>query len=329
MSDVTGIVDLLAFAADTPAGQALRVALLFHSVNSLYVTIQTQEGRDALIESMAEKFEEKGRASVPWAFPEDALVWSSPARAYALGYIRGFVMEQVCVAMLGAGIVSKPAMVSKAATEVAKLADLATKPIRKAQRFVVGTFLTASRKAAVYGDGAMRSVRKTIAEVAIRPIEGAATVKVGDEMVILMDRFAATEMSWKKVGNELYLVVTSEGELLRIGLSAYPLLAKLSYQMGTSLSASGVRGWLNLWKGALRNGANGHFADKLEMVFKPAGVLDKDGLVKFLEMFDGAGSSTYKFTPHPTDPKKWISPAGLIWEGQSARRQPDLPADDS
>lgn len=62
----------------------------------------------------------------------------------------------------------------------------------------------------------MRSVRKTIAEVAIRPIEGAATVKVGDEMVILMDRFAATEMSWKKVGNELYLVVTSEGELLAL-----------------------------------------------------------------------------------------------------------------
>jgi hypothetical protein len=92
--------------------------------------------------------------------------------------------------------------------------------------------------------------------------------------------------------------------------------------MGTSLSASGVRGWLNLWKGALRNGANGHFADKLEMVFKPAGVLDKDGLVKFLEMFDGAGSSTYKFTPHPTDPKKWISPAGLIWEGQSVRGAP-------
>ena len=58
------------------------------------------------------------------------------------------------------------------------------------------------------------------------------------------------------------------------------------------------------------------------MVFKPAGVLDKDGLVKFLEMFDGAGSSTYKFTPHPTDPKKWISPAGLIWEGQSVSGAP-------
>jgi hypothetical protein len=317
VSDATGLWDLAEFASDHPVRQAVRTILFFHSVRGLFVQLQDKAARDALAEAMFERFEAKARASVPWAYPEDALAWSAPTRAWMRGYIRGFGVEQIAVAMLGAGIVTKPALATKAATEAAKLADLTTKPIRKAQRFVVGAFLSASRKAAIYGDGAMRSARKTIAEVAIRPIEGAATVKVGDEMVILMDRFAATEMSWQKVGNELYLVVTSEGELLRIGLSAYPLLAKLSYQMGTTLSASGVRGWLNLWKGALRNGANGHFADKLELVFKPGGptgVLDIEGLAKVLEMFDGAGASTYKFTQHPTDPTKWISPAGLIYE---------------
>lgn len=135
-----------------------------------------------------------------------------------------------------------------------------------------------------------------------------------------MDRLGAAKLTYQQTADNLGKVCKTQDDWLKIAVPAFPLLADLAQSLGIRLTEKGVRGFLNLWQGALRNGKAGHYMAHFYNVCTVGGTLDAQGMAKILEMFDDLAAAGSKFTPDPADLTKWTSPGGWIytqrsWEG--------------
>lgn len=307
-SDVMGVVEVAQMGAEGLIGDFDRAKAMWDGIRQLAAL--DAAGRSALFDSLLQKFVDRATVAVPWTpAGSDADEWG--AAAYMSGYTGGFVSEQFVAIVAGGGLVSKIGQATKVALNGSRLGQVTGAMITNARRFTTGAFLATARPVSAYGIGALRAMRRAIDDLAKIAIE--QTTTVGQEFAGVMERLGVNRITYQKVADELGSACKSEAEWLRVGISGNAHIATLSARLGGHLTESGMRGFLNLWKGALRDGAGGDFMHHFYAVCSPNGVPDAPAMARILEMFDEAGTSTFKFRMDPTDPTKWISPAGLVY----------------
>ncbi|WP_414660798.1 putative Ig domain-containing protein [Horticoccus sp. 23ND18S-11] len=308
-SDVMGIVEVAQMGAEGLIGDFDRAKAIWDGIRQLAAL--DAAGRSALFDSLLDKFVHRATIAVPWTpAGSDADEWG--AAAYMSGYTGGFVTEQAVAIFAGGGLVSKIGQATKVALSGTRLGQVTGSMVSNARRFTTGAFLAAARPVSTYGTGALRAMRKAIDDLAKVVID--QTTTVGNEFAAVMERLGVNRITYQKVADDLGSACKSEAEWLRVGISGNAHIATLSAKLGGHLTESGMRGFLNLWKGALRDGAGGDFMHHLYNVCTKGGSLDKQALARVLEMFDAATSSGFRFTPDAHDLTKWISPAGWVYE---------------
>jgi hypothetical protein len=312
VSDVTGVAELGMMALESLTGDFHRAKAMFDGIKIL--ASMTSEERGAVFDSMLVKFVDKSTTSVPWNVTEmnGADEWG--IIFYMAGYGGGFITEQIVAAMAVAGVVSKVGQGVKVALLGTKIGQLTATMIQGVRKFVVGTFLSITKHVKDYGERAVRSIRVMIQEVATAHRNGKT---LGEHFYEFMERITPVQLTFQFVADQKAIIYKTAADWIKIGGTGTMLECALAADLGIHLTEHGMKGFLNLWKGALRDGATGHHMHHLNHVCMSNGTFDAQSLAKILEMFDSTSTSAYKFVPDPVDLSKWTSPGGIIYLAKS------------
>ena len=307
-SDVAGIAELGVMALESATGDFTRAKAMYDGIKTL--ATMTSEERGTLFDAMLVKFVDKSTTSVPWdpAQMNQADEWG--ISAYISGYGGGFITEQALAVMAQVGIVTKAGQGMKLALGGTKLGQLTVAMCQGVRQFISASFLSVSIHVKVYGEKALRSVRVMIQEVATSTRNSKT---LGEHFYEMMERLTPVKLTFQAVADEKSVIYKSADDWLKIGATGTTIECALAADLGANLTEHGMKGFLNLWKGALRDGATGHYMHHLKSVCTASGILDAPGLGKILEMFDSTSQSLFKFIPDAQDLSKWISPAGVIY----------------
>jgi hypothetical protein len=265
-----------------------------------------KESRSRLFDAMMEKFINKAQVSIPWRYDagSSADVWG--VAAYMSGYSGGFVTEQVLTIMTGFGIVTKPAVAVKTAMSGLKIAQVTSAMVKAVQKFLTGAVLSVVRHVAQYGEVAIRSIRVALADAANWMRNGKT---IGEHFAVMMERLGVERITYQQVADRLNDICKTADDWNKIAVPAYVLLGGLSETLGVHLTEKAVRGFLALWKKAMRDGNNGHYLHHLYNVCTVGGTVDAQSMGKILELFDDLATTGYRFTRDVTNAAKWTSPS--------------------
>ena len=309
-SDADAVNALGMMGLESLQGDFTRASAMWDSLK--WLASLDKAGRAALFDQMMEKFVDKAQVAEPWN-PAGTGVDDEGIAAYMYGYTAGFMTEQVIMTMAVAGIITKAGQSVRIAFEASEIAKITAVMVSGVRKFTTGAFLSVSKYVGPLGTNAIRAVRASIDEVARWTRTNGITN--GEIIASLMERLGPAKLTYQEIGYYLSKVCKTHDDWVKIGTPAFPVLAGLSDSLGILLTEKGVRGFLNLWKGALRDGSNGHYMASFYIVMRHVGgALDAQGMAKILEMFDDVATAGYKFTPDPTDPVKWTSMGGIVYE---------------
>jgi hypothetical protein len=307
-SDVAGVAELSVMALESATGDFTRAKAMYDGIKTL--ATMTSEERGTLFDAMLVKFVDKSTTSVPWdpAQMNQADEWG--ISAYISGYGGGFITEQALAVMAQVGIVTKAGQGMKLALGGTKLGQLTVAMCQGVRQFISASFLSVSIHVKVYGEKALRSVRVMIQEVA-NSTRNSKTL--GEHFYEMMERLTPVKLTFQAVADEKSVIYKTADDWLRIGATGTTIECALAADLGANLTEHGMKGFLNLWKGALRDGATGHYMHHLKNVCTVGGILDASGLGRILEMFESTSQSTFKFVADAANPTKWTSPGGVIY----------------
>lgn len=311
-SDVTGVAELAMMAFESVTGDFHRAKAMYDGIKIL--ASLTPEERGAVFDAMLGKFVDKSTTSVPWDSSElnGADEWG--IGAYMAGYGGGFITEQLVATMAVAGLVSKVGQGVKTALLGTKLGQITATMIQGVRKFISATFLSMSKHVKAYGEKAVRSVRVMVQEVAHTYRSGKT---LGEHFYEFMERITPVKLTFQFVADQKAIMYKTAKDWLKIGGTGTAIESALAADLGIHLTEHGMKGFLNLWKGALRDGATGHYMHHLKNVCTAGGTLDAQGLGRILEMFESASQAAFKFVPDAQDLAKWTSPGGIVYLAKS------------
>lgn len=327
-SDVEGITELAGTGWETIRetatlkGDYTRLKMIWDGCAAMLREVGANGGRK-ILDDMLTKIVDKAQVSVPWDAADPAgSQWSQ--FAYVQGYAAGFITEQIVSFTLGGKLIAHVGKAVKAAYVQSTLAKITPEMVSAAKHFTTCMFMSATSYSVELGREGLRSFRAAMVALGPKPLQyservaGLAVIyssTVVEQSKLLVARMAQQGMKWKDLIDRAFTATKNEAQALGLRASIFWHVANLNLRLGGELTASGTNGFLNLWKGALRQGATSHCVEKLYAAFELSGPLEKASMARFLEMFDETGSAAYKFTMDATDPKKWISPKGLVYTG--------------
>jgi hypothetical protein len=232
-----------------------------------------------LLDQMLEKIIDKAQLSVPWDYSGSTSdQWG--VGAYITGYAAGFITEQIVAISVGGGLISKAGQGVKAALSTGKLGQITASMVSTARKFTNGAFFAATKHVSAFGSNTVRAVRKALEEVAKVSIDGTTTV--GEQIAYLVNRLATGGVTWQVIGDGAFALCVTEQEVLRVGISLHPQLAKLQARLGSWLSPRAVEGFLELWAGRGRSGSIGEYVHYLHEATPSGTFLDAASLAHIL-----------------------------------------------
>ena len=287
LSDVEGaqaLTDMIAFSF---VGDFTRVKAMVDGIKALIAKVNTPGGPSELFDQMLGKIVDKAQVSVPWdSVGDNTDQWGE--RAYVIGYAGGFVTEQIVTTMVTGGLITKAGHGVKIALSGAKTALITPAMVSAVKKFTTASFVSATKHVKNFGTPAVRSIRKALAEVAAQQVAG---LTVAEYCTVLVNRLGTEGVTWERIAENAYVLCVNEAEVLRIGISLHPQMAKLQATLGSALSKSATEGFFKLWP---RLGPQGMVGECAHLLFESP--LSQPQMVRLLEIADGSITSLTQAT---------------------------------
>jgi hypothetical protein len=286
-SDVEGaqaLTDMIAFSF---VGDFTRVKAMADGIKALVAKVNTTGGVNEILDQMLGKIVERAHVSVPWdSVGNNTDQWGEVA--YVVGYSGGFLTEQIVTTLVTGGLVTKAGQGVKIALSGTKTALITPAMVGAKKTFATASFLATTKHVKYFGTPAVRAIRKALNEVATHQVAG---LTVAEYCTALVNRLGSEGVTWQRIADNAFVLFVNEAEVLRIGVSLHPQLAKLQATLGSALSKNATEGFFKLWP---RIGPQGMAGDAAHLLLDAP--LSQPQMVRLLEIANGSVTSITQAT---------------------------------